>query len=233
MVRFDPVEVEKLRLFELEPLALICDEMSRLRLASRVFGSGILSCAIVGWWYRPIADSTSDSDGPKRSKYMSENVLTDFADKSPPLLYDLARKATVFVTVNVFRAFLVYGGDFRIKMDNHYERFLGKVLSREKGESLITVSNHRSLVDDTTLFSSILPYWLNIQPRYLRYSLCAQEYCYYEKVLNLSLLLDNVNDCFVCVSFQVYSMLTLVWARLFPYGEVAASIRDCYWTMLI
>lgn len=155
--------------------------MFRFRLVSRVLGAGALSCGAVGWWYRPIADQTSDNDGPKRNGFMSENLLTDYADKSPPFMYDLARKATVFATVNLFRSFLVYGGDFRIKMDNHYEHFLGKVLSREKREPLITVSNHRSLVDDTTLFSSILPYWLNIQPRYLRYSLCAQEYCYYDK----------------------------------------------------
>lgn len=163
-------------------------------MVSRVLGAGALSCGAVGWWYRPIADPTTGTAGPQRSKYMSENLVTDFADKSPPFLYDIARKVTVFATVNVFRSFLVYGGDFRIKMDKHYEKFVGKVLTRDKGESLITVSNHRSLVDDTTLFSSILPYWLNIQPRYLRYSLCAQEYCYYDKVgryLQSAHLTDN------------------------------------------
>lgn len=142
-----------------------------------------LAGGAAGWWWRPIADPMNgDEKGPIRSGWMSKQLLSDSADQSKPLLYELARRVTVFVTVSAARSFLTIGGEFKIKMDAHYSKFLEKVLDRDSGIALITVSNHRSLADDTTIFSSVLPYWMNIQPRYLRYSLCAQEYCFNPKV---------------------------------------------------
>lgn len=137
------------------------------------------ACGFVGWWWRPIPDPMEGNHkGPIRGEWMSKNLLTDFADEPKPLLYEIARHITVFITVTAARSFLVYGGDFNIKNDDKYANFIQNVYARSKDKPLLTVSNHRSLADDTTVFSSILPYWMNIQPKYLRYSLCAQEYCF-------------------------------------------------------
>ncbi len=126
--------------------------------------------------------------GPQRNGWISQNPLSDTADQPKPILYDIARSITVFCTVNLARAYTLYGGNFKIILDDNYSHFLEKVYTRDENEALITVSNHRSLADDTTMFSSILPYWMNVQPKYLRNSLCAQEYCFNKNVSD---------DCFV------------------------------------
>jgi monolysocardiolipin acyltransferase len=43
---------------------------------------------------------------------------------------------------------------------------------------MITVSNHRSLFDDPGVISCLLPLHIAIQPRYNRWGICSQEYCF-------------------------------------------------------
>ena len=43
---------------------------------------------------------------------------------------------------------------------------------------LITVSNHRSLFDDPGVVSCLLPLSIAIQPKYNRWAICSQEYCF-------------------------------------------------------
>jgi hypothetical protein len=76
----------------------------------------------------------------------------------------------------------VLGGRFKIKYDDNYNLFLTSVLHRESGQALLTVSNHRSMADDPGALSCILPYKVGINPKYVRWSLCAQDYCFNEKV---------------------------------------------------
>jgi hypothetical protein len=40
------------------------------------------------------------------------------------------------------------------------------------------VSNHRSMLDDPAMMSSILPLWMSVQPKYIRWSVCAQDFCF-------------------------------------------------------
>lgn len=72
-------------------------------------------------------------------------------------------------------------GTYDIADDAAYRRFLETVLGgggRRPDQGLLTVSNHRSLFDDPGVVSCLLPLPLAIQPRYNRWGLCSQEYCF-------------------------------------------------------
>lgn len=137
----------------------------------------------VGWWWRPEAlPKDSLSAKPSRSGWISAQSYTDNAHKPIPYLLSLARDGTLALGVTLARLWLTCAGDFAIHRDEHYEHFVNTVMAREPDVPLITISNHRSLIDDPTVLSCLLPYHLNIQPKYIRYSLCAQEYCYSDQV---------------------------------------------------
>jgi hypothetical protein len=151
-----------------------------LAFAFSATGLGVLE----SWLYRPIPllDNELKESYSQHSKRKFK--LTDFADSSLPFWYNISRKFVVAFQVSISRFFLCCCGSFFLIEDKNYLHFLEKIINRDKDTPLITVSNHRSLVDDPTIFSSILPFWMNIQHKYLRYSLCAQEYCFNEKVLD-------------------------------------------------
>ncbi|KAL7555102.1 hypothetical protein ACHAWF_018728 [Thalassiosira exigua] len=70
-------------------------------------------------------------------------------------------------------------GKYEIEDDERYRRFLASVLGeRAPGQGMITVSNHRSLFDDPGVVSCLLPLPVAIQPKYNRWAICSQEYCY-------------------------------------------------------
>lgn len=135
------------------------------------------------WYFRPLANSNSDINGPIRHGWMSKYSIADSrSGRLMPFLYDIGRHAIIFTTVNVTRLYLNMFGDIKLKTDDHYFHFIKNVTNRSLETPLLTVSNHRSLLDDPPLFSCILPYWLNIQPRYNRFNLCSQEYCFNDKI---------------------------------------------------
>ncbi len=116
--------------------------------------------------------------------------FTDNALSSPSLLYDVASQFVVFLVVNVSR--LIHAalrGKIDIQKDENYYNFLRKLRKREEGQALITVSNHRSLLDDPTLLGCMIPYLTIIQPKNARFTLCAEEYCFKQEV--------NLQDCIV------------------------------------
>ena len=147
-------------------------------IANITIGSGF----ILGWWYRPKADEIKDNKGPLRGDFMSKYGLAETADQPRPLLYQLASHIVLLATTAVARTFLFSLGDCTIKKDEHYENFLQRVLEKGNGSPMITVSNHRSLVDDPAVMSGILPLWMAVQPKYNRYAVCSQEFCFAEKV---------------------------------------------------
>jgi monolysocardiolipin acyltransferase len=49
---------------------------------------------------------------------------------------------------------------------------------RQPNQGLITISNHRSLFDDPGIVSCLLPLPQAIQPKYNRWGICSQEYCF-------------------------------------------------------
>lgn len=61
------------------------------------------------------------------------------------------------VAVTLARVFLYVCSSFKIYDDEHYETFLNQIQYRKKGVPLITVSNHRSVLDDPCILGSILP----------------------------------------------------------------------------
>jgi len=57
----------------------------------------------------------------------------------------------------------------------------GKEINNYK-QGILTVSNHRSLFDDPGVVSCLLPLHLGIQPKYNRWGICSQEYCFNDKL---------------------------------------------------
>lgn len=134
-------------------------------------------------YYRPVPDA-KDGSGPRRYDrfFLSEENLNDHADRERPILYRLAQRVAILATVTVTRAFLYYGGKLNIIYDENYHNFLEKTLTRDPDVAIITVANHRSMFDDPSILSSLLPYHMNIQPKYLRWNVCAQEFCFSDKL---------------------------------------------------
>eukprot|EP01038_Epipyxis_sp_PR26KG_P005254 gene5254-7302_t len=159
----------------------------RYSLYAKTLSLSIVGCVSFGayqaWRVRPIPDPMINTDGPKRNELgLAKHSKADNAD-GDDILYDIFSSLVTLLTVSVSRAYAIYGGEFKLITDENYNQFLCYVLgNKSKNRPIITVSNHRCVMDDITVHSSILPYWCNIQPKYLRYSLCAQEYCFNEKL---------------------------------------------------
>ena len=96
-------------------------------------------------------------------------------------------------TVSASSLFMNFGGNFKIKNDENYRNFLRHALRRDEGTALITVANHRSIMDDPVLMANLVPYWYGIQPRFIRWNICTQNMCFQvgeagrAKICNLSL----------------------------------------------
>jgi monolysocardiolipin acyltransferase len=116
-----------------------------------------------------------------------------------PILLDLARRVSIGVTTVAIRLLMTTYGRYEIVDDDNYRKFLEAVLGLGGGggggadggwgggdrrrrhrhrRGLVTVSNHRSLFDDPGIVSCLLPLPMAIQPRYNRWALCSQEYCF-------------------------------------------------------
>ncbi len=139
----------------------------------------------------------------KNERFCSED-LPYFNRENTPLLLSLARYISIGATTLAIRLFMNTYGQYDIQDDEHYQHFLNLVLARNdlykntkdsgvESESddkvrvkdkdkdkvpLITISNHRSLFDDPGVVSCLLPLWMGIQPKYNRWGICSQEYCF-------------------------------------------------------
>jgi hypothetical protein len=144
----------------------------------KVVGFVCATTIATGWWYRPepLPVGWMDKENHWRNK------LADNANEKIPILVEFSRKVVLFLGVNIFRTVMFYWGDCKIQFDDNYFSFVSAVKCRLHQQPLITVSNHRSLLDDVTIFSSLFPYWMNIQPKFIRNSVCAQEYCFNSNV---------------------------------------------------
>jgi len=107
-----------------------------------------------------------------------------------PILLSWARSISIGVTTLAIRILMNTYGRYEIKDDVHYHEFLKDVLERdmdtdgegsrrnERRQGLLTISNHRSLFDDPGIVSCLLPLPQAIQPKYNRWGICSQEYCF-------------------------------------------------------
>jgi hypothetical protein len=146
------------------------------------FGSTVAAAYV----HRPLP-SGKRLDGPPRDSFKDWVSSTNLSDETydSPFLVWLGRAWLTPLIVTMSRIFLRYGNVFDLSKDGHYDDFLDAVVGREPDQGLITVSNHRSLMDDPPLISNILPYHIGIQPKYLRYGACAEEFCYNDKLPGL------------------------------------------------
>ncbi len=151
--------------------------MRRKLLAGIIFPP-LAALAVTAYWWRPSADHGDPNEPIRNRGTMSQYNPMELDIAKEPAILTTARKAVVFVQANIGRFFMMHLGNFRIIQDEHYKTFVTSVCERPPGIPLITVSNHRSFVDDIFLFSCLLPYRLNVQPRYLRWTVCSQEYCF-------------------------------------------------------
>ena len=172
-----------------------------------------------------------DNQNHNQNKVIQQNQyqnykLTDNADRDLPILYYISSQVVIFITSIMVRIFLIYGGEYKLIIDDNYYHFLKLVYDRHennnnyndfktksgtseicsskhsyndfksdnssscsKSRPLLTISNHRSLMDDPMILSSILPFWIAIQPKYNRYSVCAQEYCFNSNVMMMMVMM--------------------------------------------
>ena len=138
-------------------------------------------------WYRPIpypdgADPVNKIDRSSFS-FLSGTAISDVDDKDIPYLYHLGKVLTTKSLVLLCRLFMHNMGTFDVRKDSKYNKFIEYVINRPCHRPLITISNHRSLLDDPGMMSSMLPLKISLNPAFVRYSLCAQEFCFSSKVI--------------------------------------------------
>jgi hypothetical protein len=143
---------------------------------------GLASVLGVGYWYRPIPLDAQNKPVDRTLVNASPEKLTDLPDRAIPFVAKVAQQFVIWFGVSLFRLYLNVTGEFTVIQDDNYKTFLRHVAHRDENQPFISVSNHRSLMDDPGVLSSILPYSMNIRPRFVRHSICAQEYCFNDKV---------------------------------------------------
>lgn len=162
---------------------------SFLRNGRIILASITIPTVATTWWYRPTQVSRT-KDGPERLgwPHMSNINIHDEADDTP-LFVSVARSILTPIVIIFWRVVMQYspiGGEIDIKRDENYERFLAAVARRQPGQPLITVANHRSLFDDPGLMCNLLPWYIGVQPRFLRWNTCAQEVCFNDGLPSLT-----------------------------------------------
>lgn len=162
------------------------------------FISGVSAMSGMAIWNRPIFDDQDDNNGPDRADkaFLSKSSPFDQAGQEPYLM-KMARVFASVPTMIVFRTIMQVCGDFKIKKNQEYLNFVDKVVDRGSA-ALITVSNHRSLVDDPGVVPNLLPMSIAAQPRHMRWGLCAQVnqlsvQCFHIQVITVLLLLLGRN----------------------------------------
>lgn len=173
---------------------------SLTRVSSRVLGGICLISFGTATYYRPLPlpDDADEEDSStrttctinipnrKEATFCSENAPILFNRDETPFFLALSQRLSIGLTTVLIRLFMNTYGEYHITNDEHYHHFLTLVLGgdgrKENHQSLITVSNHRSLFDDPGIVSCLLPLWIGIQPKYNRWGICSQEYCFSNKL---------------------------------------------------
>jgi len=143
--------------------------------------------------------SSSSSSSLIGNNLNDDRKNSNNSNNDEPILLHLARWISIGVTTVAIRLLMTTYGQYTIVEDENYLHFLQTVLDDDRASSLplpdevekndpkrkqrrrrgmITVSNHRSLFDDPGVVSCLLPLHIAIQPRYNRWGICSQEYCF-------------------------------------------------------
>eukprot|EP00978_Attheya_sp_CCMP212_P013972 scaffold35329_cov44-Attheya_sp.AAC.2 len=190
---------------------------SRIR---RVAGASVASSLVAAWYYRPIADPGGGETGPDRSNQVFCSPSLETRRHDVPLLLSAARALSIGITTVAIRFFMNTYGTFQVVDDAQYQNFLQIVLGREKDQGLITVSNHRSLFDDPGVVSGILPWWITLQPKYNRWGICSQEYCFNDVLPGIIKGYIGAGQVLpICRGAGINQKLLLDFAKLVAQGD--------------
>lgn len=172
------------------------------KISPRLIGATWLLSIGSATYYRPLPMSDSSLPPPGHDKHEREEKDIDInlhaidrkgeifcSDEPPafsrddtPVLLGIAQKLSIGITTVVIRLFMNTYGEYSIHDNEHYEHFVKLVLGgkgrKENKQGLLTVSNHRTLFDDPGVVSCLLPLWIGVQPKYNRWGICSQEYCF-------------------------------------------------------
>lgn len=170
-----------------------------LRGIKYITGMTFVASMTTAWYYRPIAAGSESKETFFRSSSSPSNHNNDGNNYSnnEPILLHLARWISIGVTTVAIRLLMTTYGQYTIVENENYFHFLQTVLDadnrtlllpendqsqqkkqKEPRRGMITVSNHRSLFDDPGVISCLLPLHIATQPRYNRWGICSQEYCF-------------------------------------------------------
>ena len=123
-----------------------------------------------------------------------------------------------------------YYNEFKVVKDTNYDFLITSIRSRENDVGLITVSNHGSTIDDPTLFGSMLPFDLAMDPAKLRWTLCSQEICFKNSAVAALLGAGNVLPIRRGGGIDQPLLLNLAhkvaqggWVHMFPEGKIVQS----------
>ena len=120
-----------------------------------------------------------------------------------------------------------YYNEFKVVKNCNYDNLINTIRSRETNVGLITVSNHGSTIDDPTLFGSMLPFDLAMNPSKLRWTLCSQEICFKHPAVAALLGAGNVLPIRRGGGVDQPLLLNLAhkvaqggWVHMFPEGKI-------------
>ena len=129
---------------------------------------------------------TLQTEPNRQHEFMCSNEKPLFTRDETPFWFNIARHISIGVTAIAIRIFMTTYGEYEIVNDENYHHFLELVIGgkgrEEKQQGMITVSNHRTLFDDPGVVSCLLPLSIGIQPKYNRWGICTQEYCFTDKL---------------------------------------------------
>lgn len=203
------------------------------RNSARVGAGSILAAFTGAWYYRPLA-SNEDGSMPDRSKHWFCSTINPYTRDSTPFILSVARGLSISITTIAIRLFMNSYGSYELDTnDDNYIQFLNSVLGsdRKSGQGIITVSNHRSLFDDPGVVSCILPLWVGIQPKYNRWGICSQEYCFNDVLpgiikgyIGAGQVLPICRGCGINQSLLLDFARHLAagdWCHIFPEGRIS------------
>lgn len=144
-----------------------------------------------------------------------------------PILLEWARRISIGLTTIAIRILMNTYGQYTIEENDHYHAFLDAVIGGNNGrggrtsnQGLITVSNHRSLFDDPGIISCLLPLNIAIQPKFNRWGICSQEYCFNDALPGLIKGYIGAGQVLpICRGAGINQALLLDFARHLANGE--------------
>ena len=188
----------------------------------RITSAAVGGTFVGAWFYRPVADNTSDLNGPVRSEEVFCSSTNPYIREKSPYVLELARALSIGTTTILIRMFMNTYGTFTVVNDDNYEHFVKTVLGegREGQRGLVTISNHRSLFDDPGVMSGVLPWWIALRPRFNRWGICSQEYCFNDTLPGIVKGYIGAGQVLpICRSKGLDQKLLLDFARHLASGE--------------